>query len=303
MQKDLLLPPNEVPQKKAWKSWKGIVLAAFVLALVLNRWLPDILLAAFYIAGMAVILNLLFHLFRRLRNKVFWRVRHRILGSFIFVGFIPLLVLFGVAYLSIYLLLGQLSAHYLHASLDELIQEVTRINLDLGHRVVPPVSGDAFRKTAETVFGKNAPAFPKLAALLMRRKHDGSLENIGIIDPHGILYETASPAADKWLQGKTDFEGLILLKETGLLASLRPAPSVPGAYLAVLRPSTCTSKKGSSGRRTYTWHYRGWARQRSCRERMASQSARETRAPAAAKPGGRPKSAPSKSSSRPTPGG
>ena len=212
------------------------MLAAFVLALVLNRWLPDFLVAACTIAGAFVILNLLFHLLRRLRNKVFWRVRHRILGSFIFVGFIPLLVLFGVAYLSIYLLLGQLSAHYLHASLDELIQEVTRINMDLGHRVVPPVSGDAFRKTAETVFGKSAPAFPKLAALLMRRKHDGSLENIGISDPHGILYETASPAADKWLQGKTDFEGLILLKETGLLASLRPAPSVPGAYLAVFAP-------------------------------------------------------------------
>lgn len=212
------------------------MLAAFVLALVFNRWLPDILLAVFYIAGTAVILNLLFHLLRRLRNKVFWRVRHRILGSFIFVGFIPLLVLFGVAYLSIYLLLGQLSAHYLHASLDELNQEVTRINTDLGHRIAPPAAGDAFRKAAEKEFEANAAAFPKLAALLLRRQREGSWEKIGSSDTQGILDESAAPAADKWLQGKTAFEGLLLLKETGLLTSLRPAPSVPGAYLAVFAP-------------------------------------------------------------------
>ncbi len=236
MQKDMLLPPNQVPQPKAWKSWKGVVVAVFALALAFNRWLPELLLAACYIAGTFVILNLLFHLLGRLRNKVFWRVRHRILGSFIFVGFIPLLVLFGVAYLSIYLLLGQLSAHYLHASLDELNQEVARINMDLGHRVVPPVAGSAFRKAAEKEFGTNAAAFPKLAALLLRKQREGSWEKIASCDPQGILDESAVPSADKWLQGKTDYEGLILLKETGLLASLRPAPTIPDSWLAVFAP-------------------------------------------------------------------
>jgi hypothetical protein len=179
MQNNLLLPPNEIPAKKTWKTWKWTVLAAFGLALVFKRWLPGFLVAACYVAGILVIFNLLFHLLRHLKNRVFWRVRHRILGSFIFVGFIPLLVLCGVGYLSIYLLLGQLSVHYLDSSLVELEQEVAGINLGLGHRILPPISDAAFREAAEKDFTAHKGEYKKLAALLMHKRSEDSLERIG----------------------------------------------------------------------------------------------------------------------------
>lgn len=236
MQENMLLPQNEPSLKKAWKVWKGIVLAVFLLAIVFNRWLPDLLVILCYLAGIIVIVNLLFHLLRDLKNRFFWRVRHRILGSFIFVGFIPLLAICGIVYLSGYLLLGQLSAHYLDSSLRELEQEVARINERLAQQISLPVSDAAFRKAAEKEFGRHTAEFQTLAAILMRKRQDGLFQIIGLYDSNEIVKESAAPAAGKLLQNKPAFDGLILMKQAGFLASLQSLPAVNDHYLAVLAP-------------------------------------------------------------------
>jgi len=104
MKKPISALPGDVPEKKFWKPWKWIGLAVYAAALLFNRWLPGLIVGLAYLYGVVVIANLLFYVFRYLKDRLFWRVRNRIIGSFIFVGFIPLLLLLGIIYLSAYLL-------------------------------------------------------------------------------------------------------------------------------------------------------------------------------------------------------
>lgn len=106
-------------------------MAIFCAVLVLRPWLPGWLVALGYLYGIVVILNLAFHLACYLKNRFFWRVRNRLLGSFVFIGLIPLLVILGVVFLSAYLLLGQLAVTYMSAALSRIEGEVSGINVEL----------------------------------------------------------------------------------------------------------------------------------------------------------------------------
>lgn len=92
-----------------WKKWKGTAPAAYAISLIFHQWLPGVIVALCYLAGIVVLCNLLFHFLRYLKNRIFWRVRYRIIGAFIFVGVLPVLLIAGILCLSAYLLPGQLS--------------------------------------------------------------------------------------------------------------------------------------------------------------------------------------------------
>ena len=131
MERQLLLPPDESPKKRFWKAWKWIGLLIFAAVLLLSRWLPGPLVAAGYLYGIGVIANLLFYGFRYLKDRLFWRVRNRIIGSFIFIGIIPIVLLLAVVFLSAYLLAAQLAGRYLETSLREMEHQITEINEEL----------------------------------------------------------------------------------------------------------------------------------------------------------------------------
>ena len=83
-----LLPEGEKAARSFWRRWKWIALALFLSAILLHPWLPGILVAVGYLCGFVLIGNLLFHMGRYLRDRLFWRVRNRLLASFVFVGLI-----------------------------------------------------------------------------------------------------------------------------------------------------------------------------------------------------------------------
>ena len=236
MKKPISALPGDVPVKKFWKPWKWVGLAVYAAALLFNRWLPGLIVGVGYLCGIVVIANLLFHAFRYLKNRLFWRVRNRIIGSFVFVGFIPLLLLLGIVYLSAYLLAGQLAGKYLDSSLRDSERQIVEIHHELSGQVAQSGLKAAFPEMAARVASAHVQQFPRLTARLLRRSAAGSLEVLSKYDPRNTVKDMAPyPGAD-WLGGGTSFAGLLRQGETALMTCLQPVSGPSGFYLEVTVP-------------------------------------------------------------------
>ena len=236
MKEQILLPPNEAPVRKFWKPWKWIGISVYVAALLFNRWLPGFLVAAAYIYGIVVITGLVFFVFRYLKDRFFWRVRNRLIGSFIFVGIIPLLILLGVVALSGYILLGHLAGQYLNQALQENGRLISEINAELAGQIAHADATGSFSARAAAVFSNHSSQFPRLAVRLLQRLPDGTLRAVSKHDPQKILRDVSSHPGYKWLGKASSFEGLLTDRGKILLTSFRPVPGLAGFYLEAAAP-------------------------------------------------------------------
>jgi sigma-B regulation protein RsbU (phosphoserine phosphatase) len=236
MTKNLMEPQTVVPAKKMWRCWKWIGLALFAAVLVFSRWLPGLIVFLGYLYGIVVIANLLFLTFRYLKNRLFWRVRNRLIGAFFFVGVIPLLLLFGIIAASGYVLFGQLAGRYLENSLQDVQHQLAAINTEMAARVSPPMSESAFGEMASRTFSDHTGQFSRLAARLLRKNAGGEWEVIAGSEPRQSD-ENAKPVPEAaWLGGSRAYDGLVRNGQTALMVSLQPVPRLPGIYLAVSAP-------------------------------------------------------------------
>jgi sigma-B regulation protein RsbU (phosphoserine phosphatase) len=236
MTEHLLLTPMETPRQKFWKKWKWIGLAVFIAALATHRYLNGLILAGAYLYGFIVFANMFFFVFRFLRDRFFWRVRNRIISSFIFVGVIPVLVLLGLICLAAYLMFGQLAGRYLGSALVENTHVISDINLDLAGQITSAGDAGAFPAKAASIFSKHAAQFPHLAAQLVKRQPNGTLAILSRMDPHHILREISPHPGDKWREKAASFEGILGDGENLLTTSFRPIPHLQGFYVETAAP-------------------------------------------------------------------
>ena len=236
MTKQLLEAQSNAPAKKIWRLWKWIGLALYAAVLLFGRWLPRPIVAVGHLYGIVVIANLLFHLIRYLKNRFFWRVRNRLIGSFVFVGVIPLLLFSGVVFFSGFALFGQLAGRYLDNSLIELEHQITAINAELGGRLSASGTQGAFDELASRVFSDHAAQFPHLAARLLRRNSAGTFDIIYKQDREQIEKDASTYPGNAWLGGMPSFEGLVVDGTTVLMVSLLPVARSDKQYLVVSAP-------------------------------------------------------------------
>jgi sigma-B regulation protein RsbU (phosphoserine phosphatase) len=236
MTKQLPEPQSDAPAKRIWRLWKWIGLTLYAAVLLFSRWLPSLIVAVGYLYGIVVIANLLFHLFRYLKNRFFWRVRNRLIGSFVFVGLIPLLLFSGGVFLSGFVLFGQLAGRYLDNSLIELEHQITAINTELGGRLSPSMTEAKFDDLTSSVFADHAVQFSHLAARLLRRNSEGEFDLMFPYDPARLEKTTSRYPGKAWLSGMPSFEGPVVDGGTLLMISLQPLPKSDKVYLAVSAP-------------------------------------------------------------------
>lgn len=231
-----LLPKVEKPSRPLMRPWKWIGLAMLVAALLLSKRLPAGVAAVGYLCGAIVVIDLALHLFRRLKNYIFWSVRNRVIGSFVFVGLIPLVVLSGVIYLSLRMLAGQLASNYLEASVGELKNELSSINVEMAQQIPRDAAPSALEELAARTFASRAAQYPRLAARLVRKREDGTFETVWMSDPHEIVPRLERYPVEKWLGSQSSFEGLLETRQTLLVTSLRPVRELPAHYLDLSTP-------------------------------------------------------------------
>jgi phosphoserine phosphatase RsbU/P len=236
MEEQILLAPMETQRRKFWKRWKWIGLAVYAAALLFNQSLPGIIVAAAYIYGIVVIASFLFFCLRYLKDKLFWRVRNRLIGSFIFVGIIPLLIILGLFAIALRVTLGQLAGNYLGNALRENASLISEIDAELAGHLASADAAGLFPEKAVLVFSNHSAQFPRLAARLSRRLPNGTLKLISKYDPHAVVRDISPYPGDKWLGRDTAFEGILEDGGRFLLTSFRPIPGVAGFYLETTAP-------------------------------------------------------------------
>jgi sigma-B regulation protein RsbU (phosphoserine phosphatase) len=236
MTNNLLGKQPDVPAKKIWRRWKWIGLAVFAAVLLFNRWLPGLIPFLGYLYGVVVIANLLFLAFRYLKNRLFWRVRNRLIGAFFFVGVIPLLLLFGIIAASGYVLFGQLAGRYLENSLRGVQRQLTAINTEMAVRVSPSMSDRDFGEIASRTFSDHAGQFSRLSARLLRKNAGGEWEVVASSEPRQSGEDAKRVPEAAWLAGSPGYEGLVRKGQTVLMVSLEPVPRLAGIYLEVWAP-------------------------------------------------------------------
>lgn len=232
---DLLSAPV-IPRKKIWRAWKLVGLAVFAVAIPLGRWLPGFVYLAAVLAGIVVIANLSYHGLRRLTEPIFWKVRNRMLGSFLFIGFIPLGLLLLAIMLVGYIALGQLSAAYLKSTMDGYADDVARIAAELQVLLPADTDSKSFDALATRVFERHHGTFPRLAAYLLRRDPGGALQTVREYDPAAVgvcaLHYPDSGAAPR----SAGLDGIILRGNADALTAIRPIPAQPDLFLQVTAP-------------------------------------------------------------------
>jgi phosphoserine phosphatase RsbU/P len=236
MKEQILLQPLETHRRKFWKPWKWIGLAVYGIALLFSQWLPGILVAIAYIYGMVVIANLAFFCLRYLRDKLFWRVRNRLIGSFIFVGVIPLLIILGLFAIAFQVTLGQLSGNYLANALRENTGLLSEIEVELAGHLATADAAGVFPEKAALVFSNHSAQFPHLAAKLSRRLPNGTFKLISKYDPNAVVRDISPYPGDKWRGSNASFDGILEDGQKLLLTSFRPVPGGAGFYLETTAP-------------------------------------------------------------------
>ncbi|MFH1574567.1 MAG: SpoIIE family protein phosphatase [Acidobacteriota bacterium] len=231
------LPPIAgTTTRRRGKRWIWFALGLFGLTLLFRRWLPSGVEALGILAGLAGAVVLIFRAGRLLRDRVFWRVRNRILGAFIFAGLIPLALALGTVFLVAYMYTGQLAATYLRSSLSEFAQELSSVGAALEARIDAGTDEAGFASAAQLAFNHPGDHFPRFAARLLETRPDGSLHPIHVFDPAGTAPQTRvypgglPPGSDSGMEGIVRFDG------TACLASLRPHRREPGLVLEITAP-------------------------------------------------------------------
>lgn len=236
MKEQILLPPDSAPRRRFWKPWKWIGLIVYAAALLFDRYLPGLFIVAAYFYGIIVIANLVFAGFRYLKNKLFWRVRNRLIGSFVFVGVIPLLAFMAIVILSSYVISGQMAGQYLRNALQENNHLISEINAEMAGQVTSSDPATAFPSKAASVCSRYFARFPRLASRLLLRNASGNLVAKAKYDPQIIFPELSPHPGDKWLNGSPSFEGTLMYQGRIFLTSLRQVPGSQALYVETLAP-------------------------------------------------------------------
>jgi sigma-B regulation protein RsbU (phosphoserine phosphatase) len=73
--------------------------------------------------------------FRWLKAKLLWRLRNRLIVTYVFIGVIPAVLLMAMAFISIYLFAGQFANFVVTSALDSRLASLQSVNAAIGHEL------------------------------------------------------------------------------------------------------------------------------------------------------------------------
>ena len=73
--------------------------------------------------------------FRWLKNKILWRLRNRLIVTYVFIGVIPTLLLFAMAFATLYLFAGQFANFIVTSEIHLQLQNVEAVNAAIANEL------------------------------------------------------------------------------------------------------------------------------------------------------------------------
>jgi sigma-B regulation protein RsbU (phosphoserine phosphatase) len=159
-------------------TWPGRILIAsavlkILLALVASaRPLPPVLAALGTAASLALIAALAYYVARlvaRIKRRLLWRVRRKLILSYIFIGFVPALLIVAFFLFSGFLLFLNVSSYLFKNGVDDLVDDVRAIAQSTVAEIERIGGPDAARAIIQRRFTNNEGRYPMLSIALVRR--------------------------------------------------------------------------------------------------------------------------------------
>ena len=133
----------------------GLAIALFVLEMGLNLFAPAaseslggwVRFLLFDAAGLFVILA-----FRRLKQRVLWRLRNRLIVTYVFIGVIPAVLLVAMALIATYLFAGQFASFVVTSEINSQLRSMQAVNAAVSNELASRIEkGEP--PTAESLAG------------------------------------------------------------------------------------------------------------------------------------------------------
>jgi len=165
------------------------------------------------------------------RRRMLWRLRNRLLVTYVFIAVIPILLIVGMVALTAYMLYGQLAGYLIASDLESKARQLGALNLGLtaelsGH--APPGTGDLAELRA-LLEREHAGVRMQLPELILTM----SVRGRSLVIPASPAPVACTPAPP-WVG--ENFSGLVALEDGLYLHSIASVPAWPGSQLCLTVP-------------------------------------------------------------------
>ncbi|MGO9402599.1 MAG: PP2C family protein-serine/threonine phosphatase [Terriglobales bacterium] len=93
-----------------------------------------------FLSGLAIVLLALAG-FRWLRTQLLWRLRNRLIVTYVFIGVIPVFLLVVISLITLYLLAGQFASYVVTSDIATHLRSMEAANRAIAHHLVTQISG------------------------------------------------------------------------------------------------------------------------------------------------------------------
>ena len=154
---------------QSWIAWAALYVLALDLLLFAVQWLTRHASPAtsaslegwvIFLGGLAIVL-LAFAGFRWLRSQLLWRLRNRLIVTYVFIGVIPVFLLLLISLITLYLLAGQFASFVVTSDIATHLRSMEAANRAIATHLAAQVSGSG--KLDPRILGRTRPRRPEWA--------------------------------------------------------------------------------------------------------------------------------------------
>src|SRR5258708_10304684 len=162
---------SKLHEKGLWPrsrvAWAALYVLALDLLLFAVQWLTRHVSPSMsaslggwvtFLSILAIVL-LAFAGFRWLRSQLLWRLRNRLIVTYVFIGVIPVFLLVMISLITLYLLAGQFASFVVTSDITTHLQSMEAANRAIAHHLVSHISGSG--KLDPDVLGHARPRRPE----------------------------------------------------------------------------------------------------------------------------------------------
>jgi phosphoserine phosphatase RsbU/P len=154
---------------QSWVAWAALYVLALDLLLFGVQWLTrstspatSASLAGWvtFLSALAIVLFAISG-FRWLRSRLLWRLRNRLIVTYVFIGVIPVFLLVAISLITLYLFAGQFASFVVTSDVAAHLHSMEAANRAIAHHLATQIS-DGGKLNAE-VLGRTRPRRPEWA--------------------------------------------------------------------------------------------------------------------------------------------
>src|SRR5271155_2556018 len=154
---------------QSWTAWAALYVLALDLLLFAVQWVTRRASPAIseslggwitFLSALAIVL-LAVAGFRWLRSQLLWRLRNRLIVTYVFIGVIPVFLLVVISLITLYLLAGQFASFVVTSDISTHLRSMEAANRAIAHHLGTEISEGG--KLDAGILGQTRPRRPEWA--------------------------------------------------------------------------------------------------------------------------------------------